>query len=115
MTQARERVIVSDLPLGTILKLKSAKGTVYRKLYKIEKYQDYRGEDQFSLWGILMDCRQLRPGYTGLVEQCGMTSDGFERFTHRVICGGCEMELIPIRLVTEKQAREEDEKVGPAI
>lgn len=115
MTQIRERIIASDLPLGTILKLKSAKGTVYRKLYKIQSYQGNQGKEYFSLWGILMDCRQLRTGYVGMVEDCGMTSNGHERFTHRVICEGGKMQLIPIRLVTEQQAKEEDEHVGPAI
>lgn len=112
MAATKETVLVTDLPLGTILKFKGTKGTAYRKLYKIEHYppQFNQGglkihDGWYSLWGILMNHHQKDDFHT-FKEDCGMTSNGMEKITHRVVCEGGKIELIPIRVVTPKQLEE---------
>lgn len=112
MAATKETVLVTDLPLGTILKFKGTKGTAYRKLYKIYHspplvnnggWQYHDG--YYALWGILMNHVQKSDFHT-LEEDCGMTSNGLDKVTHRVICEGGKIELIPIRVVTPKQLEE---------
>lgn len=110
--QQKETVLVTDLPLGTILKFKGTKGSAYRKLYKIQhsparfnpsglKIHD----GWYSLWGILMNHHQ-KDGLHTFTEDCGMTSNGLDKVTHQVICEGGQMELRPIQIVTPEQLKE---------
>lgn len=112
MTKHREVVLVTDLPLGTILKFKGTKGSAYRKLYKIEHYPPQFSQaglklhdGWYSLWGILINHTQKSDFHT-LEEDCGMTSNGLNKVTHRVICEGGKIEFIPIQVVTPEQLKE---------
>lgn len=106
--QQKETVLVTDLPLGTILKFKGTKGSAYRKLYKIKHYTPNPGSSHngyWALWGILMDHTQKNDFHT-FTEDCGMTSNGLDKVTHQVICEGGKLELRPIQVVTPEQMKD---------
>lgn len=106
--QQPETVLVTDLPLGTLLKLKGTKGTAYRKLYKVHFYEPPSGSSYtgyWALWSILMNHWQ-EDGVHTFEEDCGMTSNGLDKITHQVICEGGKLELRPIRVVTPEQLKE---------
>lgn len=98
----KETVLVTDLPLGTILKFKGTKGTAYRKLYKIEHYSATPPHEWYSLWGILMNHHQ-KDGFHTMDEDCGMTSNGLNKVTHRIVCEGGVFTEYPIQVVTPTQ------------
>lgn len=112
MAATKETVLVTDLPLGTILKFKGTKGSAYRKLYKISHHPALVNQggwqhhpEWFSLWGILMNHHQKDDFHT-FTEDCGMTSNGLDKVTHRVVCEGGKIELFPIRVVTPDELKE---------
>ena len=112
MSPQPETVLVTDLPLGTILKFKGTKGSPYRKLFKIKHYPArYHhsslklSDETYHLWGILMNHHQSKDTHTMEVE-CGMTANGIDKVTHQVICEGGKFELRPIRVVTPEQLKE---------
>lgn len=104
--QQKELILVTDLPLGTILKFRGTKGAPYRKLYKIEHYPATQSHDGwYSLWGIVMHHTQ-KADYHNLIEECGMTSNGLDKATHRVVCEGGKYTEHPIQIITPKQQAE---------
>lgn len=104
--QQPKTVLVTDLPLGTMLKFKGTKSSPYRKLYKIKHYPHPSGTPgYYALWGIVMDHRE-KDGVHTMTEDCGMTSNGLDKVTHQVVCEGGKLELRPIRVVTPQQLKE---------
>ena len=108
MSTQRETVLVSDLPLGTILKFKGTKGSAYRRLYKINFYAPHPGSSYngyWSLWGIVMN-HSIKDDFHTFEEDCGMTSNGLDKVTHQVICEGGKLELRSIQVVTPAQLKD---------
>lgn len=96
-----QQICITDLPLGTYLKLKGTKGSAFRRLYKI-KHVKTIGYEYYQLWGIVMNLTKANT----LEEDCMMTSNNLDRVTHKIVCGNGKVEMIPVRILTPAQMEE---------
>lgn len=69
---------LEDIQPGTVLKLKAAKGAKYRKVYKTITTQNPGGPAYGEIWGIVMYWSERKKSF---IEECGMTSNRFDRFS----------------------------------